>query len=119
MFVLWYIEFYETEGGTKPVEDFLKALPKNHEIKANILINRLSQEGNMLRFPFAKTISGKLKELRIQVSPNIYRIFYFLHTGRKIILVHAFTKKSQEIPRKEIEIALSRMNEYIRRHKNG
>ena len=115
----WNIELYETEGGTKPVEDFLRALPKNHETKANILINKLSQEGNMLGFPFTKTISGKLKELRIQVSPNTYRIFYFLYTGREIVLLHAFTKKSQETPRKEIDIALTRMNGYIRRHKNG
>lgn len=110
---------YETEGGRKPVEEFLMALPKNHEAKANILIQRLSQEENMFRFPFTKTISGKLKELRIQASPNIYRIFYFLFTGRRIVLLHAFTKKSQEIPRKEIDIALNRMNEYVRRHKNG
>lgn len=110
---------YETEGGRKPVEEFLIALPKNHETKINVLIQRLSQEGNMFGFPFIKTISGKLKELRIQASPNIYRIFYFLFTGRRIVLLHAFTKKSQEIPRKEIDIALSRMNEYIRRHKNG
>ena len=115
----WNIEFYETEGGRIPVEEFLIALPKEHETKANILIQRLSQGGTMFSFPFTKTISGKLKELRIQASPNIYRIFYFLFTGRKIILLHAFTKKSQEIPRKEIDIALSRMNEYIRRYKNG
>lgn len=115
----WHIEFYETEGGRKPVEEFLKDLPESHETKANILIQRLSQEGNMLRFPFAKTISGKLKELRIQVSPNTYRIFYFLFTGRKIILLHGFTKKTQEIPSKEIEIAENRMKDYIRRHKNG
>lgn len=116
---MWYIEFYETERGRKPVEEFLMALPKGHETKANTLIHRLSQEGNMLGFPFTKTISGKLKELRIQISPNTYRIFYFLFTGRKIVLLHAFTKKSQEIPRKEIDIALSRINEYVRRHKNG
>ena len=114
----WYIEFYETERGRKPVEEFLKDLPGSHETKVNILIQRLSQEGNMLGFPFTKTISGKLRELRIQVSPNAYRIFYFLFAGRKIILLHAFTKKSQEIPRKEIEVAKDRMKNYIRRHKN-
>lgn len=39
------IEMYETEGGRKPVEEFLLALPKNHETKINVLIQRLSQEG--------------------------------------------------------------------------
>lgn len=110
---------YETEGGRKPVEEFLIALPKKHETKINVLIQRLSQGENMFGLPFTKTIFGKLKELRIQASPNIYRIFYLLFTGKRIVLLHAFTKKSQEIPRKEIDIALSRMNEYIRRHKNG
>lgn len=117
--MLWNIEFYETEGGRRFVEEFLLTLPKSHETKVNILIQRLSQGGIMFGFPFTKTISGKLKELRIQASPNIYRIFYFLFTDRKIVLLHAFTKKSQEIPRKEIDIALNRMNEYIRRYKNG
>ena len=115
----WNIEMYETEGGRKPVEEFLMALPKYHETKANILIQRLSQEGNMFGFPFTKTISGKLKELRIQASPNIYRIFYFAHIDKKFVLLHGFTKKTEQTPRKEIRIAENRMSEYIRRHKSG
>ena len=112
----WNIEFYETEGGRIPVKEFLDSLPIKHKAKSQFVIDLLTKYGHLLKEPFTKQLSGtKLKELRIQASPNIYRIFYFAHIDKKFILLHGFTKKTEQTPRKEIRIATNRMNEYIRR----
>ena len=112
----WNIEFYETEGGGIPVRKFLDSLSMKHKAKSQLVIDLLSEYGHLLKEPFTKHISGtKLKELRIQASPNIYRIFYFAHIDKKFVLLHGFTKKTEQTPRKEIRIAENRMNEYIRR----
>ena len=42
-------------------------------------------------------------------------MLYFFFTGKKIVFVHGFQKKSQKTPRKEIATAKSRMNDYIKR----
>ena len=118
--MLWNIELYETEGGRVPVKKFLDSLPVKHKTKAQFVIDLLAEYGPMLKEPFTKSISGTgLKELRIQASPNIYRILYFAYINRSFVLLHSFTKKTQQTPRKEIETAENRMENYIRRGKNG
>ena len=112
----WNIELYETEGGRIPVKEFLDSLPIKHKSKAQFVIDLLAEYGQLLKEPLTKHISGtRLKELRIQASPNIYRIFYFAHIDKKFVLLHGFTKKTEQTSRKEIRIAENRMNEYIRR----
>ena len=117
---MWNIEFYETEGGRFPVKEFLDSLSTKHKTKAQFVIDLLGEYGPMLKEPFTKNLSGtKLKELRIKASPNIYRIFYFTYIEMRFVLLHSFTKKTEQTPRKEIEVAESRMENYIRRYKNG
>ena len=112
----WNIELYETGGGRIPVKEFLDSLPIKHKTKAQFVIDLLAEHGPLLKEPFTKHLSGtKLKELRIQASPNIYRIFYFAYIEKKFVLLHAFTKKTEQTPRREIEVAENRINDYIRR----
>ncbi|MDA8340353.1 MAG: type II toxin-antitoxin system RelE/ParE family toxin, partial [Nitrospiraceae bacterium] len=61
----------------------------------------------------------KLFEIRIKDRSNIHRIFYFAYTGKKFILLHGFTKKTDKTPQKEIAIALKRMEEYIQRRRDN
>jgi len=40
---------------------------------------------------------------------------YFAHTGKTFVLLHAFVKKTREVPQPEIETATRRMKQYLRR----
>ncbi|MBS3771804.1 MAG: type II toxin-antitoxin system RelE/ParE family toxin [Bacteroidales bacterium] len=51
-------------------------------------------------------------EIRIESGNNIYRIFSFFEENKLVILLHGFQKKSQKIPRKEIERAKTLRREY-------
>ena len=53
--------------------------------------------------------------MRIKDKANIHRILYFAFTGRKFVLLHGFTKKTEKTPVREIEIAVRRMEEYLLR----
>jgi len=48
-----------------------------------------------------------LFELRAKAS----RVFYCFKPNGVIVLLHGFTKKSQKTPRRELELALKRMEE--------
>ena len=67
-----------------------------------------------------KSISGKegLWEIRFQVRKIQVRIF-FIHDGRKLVLLNAYTKKTQHIPKKELELAKKLQQEYYRNRPNG
>ncbi len=44
---------------------------------------------------------------------GIARVIYFAASGRRLIVVRAFAKKTERTPRREIELALRRMRERI------
>ena len=78
--------------------------------------------GSIYKETSSPHIRGKIWELRIRFAGDISRMLYFSPSGKTIILLHGFIKKTQKTPNKEIEIALTRMNEYLGRinsHENA
>ena len=47
-----------------------------------------------------------LYEIRIKQGTDIYRIFCFFDTGKLVVLMNGFVKKTQKTPNSEIEKAL-------------
>jgi len=64
-----------------------------------------------LGLPHTKAIDKGLFELRIKSKEGIARVFFCTKIGKKIIILHSYIKKSQKIPKRELKIAISRMNE--------
>ena len=109
----WEIEFYQKENGEIPVEDFL------YSLRPKLRAKRL---GINIREPFSTAIKGDrykgLFELRVKFSSDIIRIFYFLFKKNTFVLLHGFLKKTNRIPERELEIALSYKLDYERRCQN-
>jgi phage-related protein len=64
-----------------------------------------------MREPHVKHIAGKIWELRAKAAGGIARAFYITVTGRRVVILHAFVKKSDKTPRGALEIARNRMKE--------
>jgi len=64
-----------------------------------------------LKPPYIKKLQDKLYELRISGKVAI-RILYTI-SNNEYYLLHAFKKKNQKTPSKELKIALDRMREII------
>lgn len=111
----WSIEFYQDEQGQSPVREFLDGLDKKTKARFDWSIEQLRVRNVVAREPLVKHLEGKLWELRRASDGNIYRLIYFFFTGRKIVFVHGFQKKTQKTPRREIEIAQGRMEDYVER----
>ena len=112
---MWEIELYSTDTHEEVVADFLDGLPRKHRAKAFWEIELLSTYGTSLKQPYVKHIDGDLWELRIKFSSDISRIFYFVATDTKIVLLHGFVKKTDKTPPNEIETANKRMADYKER----
>lgn len=106
----WEIETYSTSGGQEVVEAFIKKLQPSTKAKLTRLLDLLSQFGVDLSMPHAKPMGKGLYELRVRGKQEV-RIFYVFVKGSTIFLLHAFQKKTQETPKKELDIAFSRQHE--------
>ena len=117
----YVVELYEKADGKTPVLEFILSLNPKQQAKIYREIDLLEKFGNELHYPHVDTIKGKryvnLWELRVELFSNIFRIFYFLAENNKVVLLHGIIKKKQKTPKKELDIALERMKEYIRREK--
>jgi phage-related protein len=54
-----------------------------------------------------------VEELRIKDRSGAYRVFYYAKLADSVLILHAFTKKTQETPPKEIALAKKRLKEML------
>lgn len=77
------------------------------------LIELLAEHGPNLRLPHSKALGEGLFELRPRGRSGIGRAFYCFAGVRRIVVVHAFIKKSQQTPDKELKLARKRAKELL------
>lgn len=81
-------------------------------------IEKLQEYGPNLPRPYADTIRGKIRELRVIFASNQYRFLYFFH-HKYIVMTCGFVKKADEIPENEIQRAQNMMFDFQERVKRG
>lgn len=96
-----------TKFVTNDTYDFLKSLDDDLATKVFGLLEILDELGVYLGPPKLKKVTKEIYELRI-VGKISVRIFCSFFDG-EIYILHAFIKKSQKIPKKELAKAVYRM----------
>lgn len=107
----WKVKFFQTIRGDYPVQKFIEEQDQPTQTKLAHSIRLLIDYGPFLKPPDIKKIQDKLYELRISGRVAI-RIFYTIHKN-EYYLLHAFKKKSQKTPTREIRTALDRIKEIV------
>jgi len=92
---LYNLVFYTAERGDSPLDDFLDGLDKKSRAKVAAYMSLLEEEGQNLKRPYADIVRGK------------------------IVLVHAFSKKTRQLKKKDIDLAEKRMEDWIERFPAG
>jgi phage-related protein len=61
--------------------------------------------------PHVKHLQQSLWEMRMKGRDGISRAIYVTASGKRVVIVRAFIKKSQKTPQREIKLALQRAKE--------
>lgn len=115
---------YETKGGGRPVDDWIRDKRKVPSRDKAVILHALKQfvvrEGTRLGRPHGAPLRSGLHELRIRSSDGKrhYRIIYFRHPrgAKRVIVVLGIVKKSQAVSKRDIDVALQRKRDWERRH---
>lgn len=108
------VRFYKNVNNNKiPVLEYIEKLSNKDKAKVLKYIEFLRCQNGYLDEPYSKHIKGKIRELRVDFSKNKHRIFYFTFIKKTIILLHAFLKKTQKTPIKEIKKAEENFNDVL------
>jgi len=107
---VYKVRFYRKKDGESPVEEYIKKLAaqkgKDSRIKLGKIrdyIKILEEHGTRAGEPFVKKIDDKddIWELR----PLGNRIFFVAWIENTFVLLHAFQKKKQKTPQRQIDQA--------------
>jgi phage-related protein len=75
------------------------------------LVELLMEFGPDLRMPHSRALGGGLFELRPRGPEGIGRALYCCLVGRRVVVLHAFVKKTRSTPERDLRIARHRMKE--------
>ena len=105
----WKIKYFSED-----VESSVLSLPDGLLARYLHLTDLMIEFGSNLGMPHTKALSGGLFELRLKSKEGIARVFYCTQVGKNIVMLHSFIKKSQKTPKKELTVALNRLQEVKR-----
>jgi phage-related protein len=75
------------------------------------ILELLMEFGPNLRMPHSRAIGGGVFAVRPRGREGIGRALYCFVVGQRIIILHAFIKKTQATPEQELKIARKRFKE--------
>lgn len=106
--------YYRAADGQEPVRDFIGELAAETQAAIDNQVDRLnllSDKIPHLPFPHSSQVEGELRELRCHYGRSHYRVLY-RRSGRLILLLHIFAKRSATISKRDIEIARERWTDF-------
>ena len=107
------VRFYLKPSGRSPVEDFLNEC--SSQIKSDFVdAIQLLASGHHLAMPASRSLSSiysGLHELRLKDRTGQVRVFYYFKKDDAIYVLHAIRKKTQQLPKHEIDLILDRLKE--------
>jgi len=95
--------------------EFLDTLTDKQFEKVSFVLDLIEQL-DFIPQEYFKKLKGSddIWEVRVQYGNNIFRLLGFFEAHNIVILNHAFTKKTQKNPAREINIAEKRKREYLK-----
>ncbi|MBM3581733.1 MAG: type II toxin-antitoxin system RelE/ParE family toxin [Alphaproteobacteria bacterium] len=90
----------------------LAELPLDMRARLTQIIDLMVSVGpQRVREPYVKHLHDKLWEMRMRGRDGIARAIYLLAHEQRIVILHAFVKKTQKTPPRAIRLALQRAKE--------
>ena len=94
------------------VDEEIRALPPDMQGRLLRFAELIEQVGlEALPREAVKHLEGKLWEFRITGRDSISRAIYVTASGRRVVVVRVFIKKTKKTPPRELEIARQRAKE--------
>jgi phage-related protein len=104
----WEVDDYRGPHGARPVKAFLDGLAAPAKAKVYAALDMLATEGNRLQLPRSRALGDGLFEIRISHPDGPFRIIYCFQLGRRVLLLHAFVKRTEQIPARDLKVAKGR-----------
>jgi phage-related protein len=87
----------------------LRDFPDDARSEAGYQLREVQNGNDPADWKPMKTIGSGVREIRIREAGGAFRIIYVASLGEHVIVLHAFQKKTQQTPGKDIDLAANRL----------
>ncbi|MDZ4791364.1 MAG: type II toxin-antitoxin system RelE/ParE family toxin [Hyphomicrobiales bacterium] len=103
----WTVVFVNDQA-----ESEVNELPADMRAKFARILNLIEVKGlEQVREPYVKHLEDRLWEMRMTGRDGIARSIYVTASGRRVVVLRTFVKKTQKTPRRELDLARKRAGE--------
>ena len=95
------------------VQADLDGWPAGLRARYRALVLRMLEHGPDLGMPHTRAMGGGLYEIRAKAAEGIGRALYCTRVGQRIVILHAFVKKTDKTPVRDLTLARWRMKEVL------
>ena len=87
----------------------LRDFPANARTQAGYQLREVQKGLDPGDWKPMKTVGPGVRELRIREPGGAFRVIYLASVGEQVVVLHAFQKKTQQTPQRDIDLAASRL----------
>lgn len=102
----WQLLYFDDD-----VQEIISSWPIGIRAYYARITERMMLYGPNLGMPFTRSMGRGLFEIRVRSKEGIARAFFCTIVDRRIVILHAYIKKSQKTPSKELKLARKRLAE--------
>jgi phage-related protein len=107
VFVNWSVLFVNAAAQAE-----VDALPADMRARFEHIVMLVRELGlDRVREPHVKHLEDRLWEMRLTGRDGIARALYMTASGRRIVVLRTFVKKTEKTPRRELALARERAKE--------
>lgn len=105
--------FYESSRSISPVIKFIDEQQGRDQAVILAVLNDVAENRFQAKGAQFRQLDGKLWEIKIKSLSGGYRFLYAMIRKDTMIILHAFKKKTQRTPQKELALARKRLAEVL------
>lgn len=119
---MYEIIFYEDRFGNSETFDYFKKISQSNQKQDKAIYTKMRHQMNMLRILGPRIHSPQSKRLKgykyplWELRPMPERVFYGIWKNKTFILLNHYTKKSNETDPRQVQKALSLLEDWYERN---
>lgn len=94
--------------------DAIRSFPEEARRQAGYQIDRVQRGLDPDEWKPMKTIGPGVREIRVRDASGAFRVIYVATRAAAVYVLHAFQKKSQKTPRRDLDLVAARFKELMR-----
>ena len=90
----------------------LRAFPDTARVEAGYQLDRVQRGDVPFDWKPMKTVGPGVRELRVRDTTGAFRVIYLATVADRVLVLHAFEKRTQQTPQRDIELASERLKKW-------